>query len=221
MSPDGERDCALCGAACPPRPVDDKGRPKGRRRLYCSTKCAVAASRVRRGAGDRVPPVDRTGETFGSYLVLNRAGRRGNSLLWRVRCAVCGYECTRDDRNVRASAGAGCEECRSSDAARMPGAQRGVCSWCGDQALSLTRGHSNSSAGHAHECGKCNRRATRNGRMANGRPLYKSGGPNPKRPCAICEQPVGEGRYRFCSDGCYRARSNASRTARYHAERSA
>jgi hypothetical protein len=169
------RRCLWCKGPTPPHKIS--GKP----RAFCSVRCNNAAAKARymgrRSAPRRVntAPVpygeDLKGRTFGQLTVED-----GHARL-RVRCS-CGAVEERARHSLISAGRKGCvpacaacvmARISTSVAAKAPGATNGVCSWCPRPSVSMTKG-----TGPAFECEPCNRRAQRNGRDADGRPIYRS-----------------------------------------------
>jgi hypothetical protein len=109
--------------------------------------------------------IDLTGRTIVGWKVLGRATPEGHTtrqVFWRVLAPCCGREFVRASQQVRRDAPHACFGCAIA-AVRIPDAER-VCRWC---ARPTTRTP-------VRECGACERRALRNGREADGRPILKS-----------------------------------------------
>ena len=165
------RRCLWCKAPTPP------SKRSGKPRAYCSRACSVRGASARYYGTAKVPRVnavprtyleDLTGRTAGALVVYSDDSERV-----LVRCA-CGSTETRSRasalKTLRGAKDAHCSACSvTSAASKAPGAVRGVCSWDGKPAMVATKG-----AGAAYECEACQRRGSRNGRDADGRPIYRS-----------------------------------------------
>jgi hypothetical protein len=117
-------------------------------------------------------PHDIAGQRFGRWVALKRTGYR-NSSLWLCRCD-CSAEHEVALSNLRSGASTRCDRCRRDaqfgrrNPHRVPDAERG-CQRCKRSTLAVK-------SNKVRECGTCERRAHRNGRDAEGRPISKKRG---------------------------------------------
>ncbi len=121
------------------------------------------------------------GRIFGPWAVVERVGTRrvlgGTNPVWRVIAVCCAREAIATSVMLsvyaapsRRDAVTGlCRRCR-----KAPVRDTG-CRWCPRPSVATARAlRGKRRKGVTYECGACNRRALRNGRDAEGRPIYKS-----------------------------------------------
>lgn len=124
--------------------------------------------------GGKRAPDDITGQPFGPWVPVSMVPgkRRYGSAVWLVRASCCGAEREADRIFLWASRDRGVTKCKACDLAKRvetakhPDMPAGVCAWCppGTRRPMQTR----------NECMTHNRRACRNGREADGRPIDRS-----------------------------------------------
>lgn len=111
------------------------------------------------------PLIQMAGKFFGRWVVLRRSDRaqRGKTF-WTCMC-TCGATSDVSGAMLRRGESLQCDGCRRAaqrgPASRAQGAVSGRCSWCGEPARKQ----------NPYECDRHNRRAARNGRDAEGRPI--------------------------------------------------
>lgn len=109
--------------------------------------------------------IDMTGQVFGRWTVIERAGRHRYATMWKVQC-TCGTVALRDGHNLRRGGSRSCG-CEQTDGARpIPHTRVTSCTLCNKSGHNRMRCPLNPNAKHTCICGGCKacvRRARKNG----------------------------------------------------------